>query len=369
MNGLLLILGAAAVAAANGANDNFKGVATLFGSRTASYRTSLLWATLTTFAGSLAALLIGARLAAAFTGGGLLPAGVMATPVLLPCVAIGAALTVGLAARVGLPISTTHSLLGALLGGGAIASGGHLNFGVLTQRFVAPLLLSPLVAFAIVAGLYPVFSRVRRILGVTASSCVCVGPEEQLMTLGTGALAIRFRAVMHTCDRRYEGAVAGIDAQQVVAGAHFLSAGLQSFARGLNDTPKIAALLLGASITGARLPALPAFFLVAVAIMVGGWFGARRVGETMSHEITSLNDGQALTSNMVTAGLVLGASMFALPVSMTQVSVGSLAGIGWSTGAARWSTLRSIALSWLLTLPLAAALAGGAFVLAERIHS
>ena len=369
MNAVILILGAAAVAAANGANDNFKGVATLFGSRTASYRTSLIWATFTTFAGAVTAVLIGARLAAAFTGGGLLPAGAMAAHGLLPSVAIGAALTVGLAARVGLPISTTHALLGALLGAGGIASAGHLNFSVLTNRFVAPLLLSPVAAFALVAGAYPVLSRVRRGLGITASSCVCVAPEAEPIMLGTGALVIRSRPIVHTCDRRYAGAVLGVDAQQVVAGAHFMSAGLQSFARGLNDTPKIAALLLGASIAGARLTALPAFLVVAVVMMVGGWLGARRVGETMSHRITSLNDGQALTSNAVTAALVLAASLFALPVSMTHVAVGSLAGLGWSTGEAQWSTLRTIALSWLLTLPLAAALAAGTFVLAERILS
>ena len=61
------------------------------------------------------------------------------------------------------------------------------------------------------------------------------------------------------------------------------------------------------------------------------------------------------------------ASTFALPVSMTHVGVGSLAGMGWSTGQARWDTLRTIVLSWLLTLPLAAALGALTFVLMERI--
>jgi phosphate/sulfate permease len=126
MSALFLVLGALAVAAANGANDNFKGVATLFGSRTASYRTSLAWATLTTFAGSLAAMFLGSRLAAAFTGHGLLPSRVVAETTLLTAVAVGAALTVGVAARAGIPISTTHAILGALLGAGAIATNGQL---------------------------------------------------------------------------------------------------------------------------------------------------------------------------------------------------------------------------------------------------
>jgi PiT family inorganic phosphate transporter len=365
----LVVAGAIAVAAANGANDNFKGVATLFGSRAASYRSSLSWGTLTTLAGSLAAVFLGSRLAAAFSGGGLLPAGVVAMPVLLGAVAVGAALTVGLAARAGLPISTTHALLGALLGAGGIAAGGHLDLRVLVQRFVAPLLISPAAAFAVAAITYPVLGRVRASLGVRASSCVCLAAAGDAVPAAGGTLAMRSLPVLHACDRRYEGEVLGVSAQQVVAGAHFVSAGLQSFARGLNDTPKIAALLLGASLAGQRPSPAMASVVVAASMTIGGWFGARRVGETMSHRITTLGDGQALTTNAVTAGLVLAASAFALPVSMTHVGVGSLAGLGWSTGQARWSTLRTIALSWVLTLPLAAVLGAIIFALAERISS
>ncbi len=365
MSPVFLVLGVLAVAAANGANDNFKGVATLFGSRTTSYRSTLVWATLTTLAGSLAATFLGARLAAAFTGGGLLPTGVVPTPALLTAVAIGAALAVGIAARAGLPISTTHAILGALLGAGGVAAAGRLNFAILTERFVAPLLLSPIAAFALVATVHPLLSRLRRALRVEASSCVCVTTRADHVPAGNGMLAMRSAPILHACDRRYEGAVLGVDAHQIVSGAHFLSAGLQSFARGLNDTPKIAALLLGASLTGFHFTPSLWFVAVAAAMATGGWFGARRVGETMSHRITSLNQGQAFASSAVTAGLVLAASAFALPVSMTHVAVGSLAGLGWSTGGARWGTIRTIALSWLLTLPLAAALGAVTFTLAE----
>ncbi len=60
---ILLILGATLfVAYANGANDNFKGVATLFGSGTADYRKALWWATVTTLAGSLAAFFLATKL-------------------------------------------------------------------------------------------------------------------------------------------------------------------------------------------------------------------------------------------------------------------------------------------------------------------
>lgn len=364
-----MVLGALAVAAANGGNDNFKGVATLFGSRTTSYRTALAWATLTTLAGALAATFLGARLAAAFSGDGMLPAGVVAMPAFLAAVATGAAITVAIATRAGLPISTTHAILGALMGAGGLASAGAVNLGVLTQRFVAPLLLSPIAAFLLVASAYPVLKRLRRVLAVEPSSCVCVtaGPDD--LVANGGLLVLRSAPVVHGCDRGASSRVFGLDARQVVSGAHFLSAGLQSFARGLNDTPKIAALLLGASFAGAHMPSHAVFVVIALAMTIGGWVGARRVAETMSHRITTLNEGQALTSNAVTAGLVLAASAFALPVSMTHVAVGALAGVGWSSGETRWGTLRTITLSWALTLPLAAVLGAAAFALAGRMFS
>ena len=64
---------AATPAFANGANDNFRGVATLFGYGTARYRTVLIWATLTTLGGSLLALVLAAGLVDTFKGKGLLP--------------------------------------------------------------------------------------------------------------------------------------------------------------------------------------------------------------------------------------------------------------------------------------------------------
>src|SRR5205814_2316575 len=69
----MVLLAVLALAYANGANDNFKGVATLFGSRTCNYRAALIWATATTLAGSLLALLLAHGLVEAFKGKGLVP--------------------------------------------------------------------------------------------------------------------------------------------------------------------------------------------------------------------------------------------------------------------------------------------------------
>src|SRR6187399_3302295 len=92
------------VAYANGANDNFKGVATLFGSGTSGYRRALAWGTLATFAGSLTAILLSETLVKQFSGRGLVPDGLVGSPSFVAAVAIGTALTVFLATWLSFPI-------------------------------------------------------------------------------------------------------------------------------------------------------------------------------------------------------------------------------------------------------------------------
>jgi inorganic phosphate transporter, PiT family len=126
---------------------------------------------------------------------------------------------------------------------------------------------------------------------------------------------------------------------------HFLSAGAVSFARGLNDAPKIAALLLVASAVGVR----SAIVAVTIAMALGGLLNAKKVAETMSHRITDMNRGQGFAANLSTALLVTTASYHGLSVSTTHVSVGSLLGIGCVTGQAKWKSVRAVLLSWVIT--------------------
>src|SRR5688500_11118355 len=93
----LLVAAALALTFANGANDNFKGVATLFGSGTTNYRRALIWATATTAAGSLTAVLVAGSLVDRFSGKGLVPDVLTADPAFLTAVGVGAAATVLLA--------------------------------------------------------------------------------------------------------------------------------------------------------------------------------------------------------------------------------------------------------------------------------
>ena len=304
----VLFLAACFLAYANGANDNFKGVASLYGSATTGFRTALVWGTATTLAGSITAIFLAGELMKKFSGKGLVPDALTQTPAFLLAVALGAALTVLLATRLGFPISTTHALTGALTGAGLAAGDHTVDFAALGKSFVQPLLLSPVLAVAAGALVYLVLKAAR------------LAPDHRTRTLDA---------------------------------LHFFSGGAVGFARGLNDTPKIAALLLVAKALDIRW----GLAAIAATMAIGGLLNARRVAETMAKKITGMNPGQGFAANIATAILVTTANWNALPVSTTHVSVGALVGIGLTTRRAHWKAVGGIALSWLITLPCAAALA------------
>jgi len=358
----LLFLATCFLAYSNGANDNFKGVASLFGSRTCNYRTAISWATVTTFAGSIMSIFLAQTLLKKFSGKGIVPDHFVG-------------LTVIIATVTGFPISTTHALTGAIIGCGFAAAGPHLNFSALGKGFVLPLLLSPVLAMTVAGSLYVFFHGARIALGLKKEWCVCIGEGERVIAVPQPNSLLALRAVslpshltvdeVENCRERYGGHFLGFTSQQVVDAAHFLSAGTVSLARGLNDTPKIVALLLLWKAFDIRW----GFAAVATTIAVGGLLSARRVAETMSHKITTMNHGQGFTANLTTAILVVLASLFGLPVSTTHVSVGSLFGIGLITGKANLGTINAIVLSWLITLPCAAVVGGAFYWLTHFLRS
>lgn len=304
----ILLLTVASVAFTNGANANFKGVASLYGSGTTSLRRALLWGTAATFAGSIAAGVLAREIVGKFGGRGLVPDEVAQSPRFVAAIAMGAAMTSLLANRLGFPVSTTHALVGALTGAGMMACGSEVRYGALGKSFLYPLAFSPLVAMTLGAITFPVL-RVAR-----------MAPEARYPVLDF---------------------------------MHYLSAGAASFARGLNDTPKMVALLAVAPEWGGSW----GFWLVASAIAAGGLLDADKVAETLGRKITTLNPGEGFAASLVTAVLVTTASLHGLPVSTTHVSVGSLLGIGAGTGQARWRKAGEILLAWCITLPCGAGMA------------
>ena len=315
----LLFVAVCFVAFTNGANANFKGVASLYGSGTTTLRRALIWGTVTTFAGSVAAVFLAQGLLKKFSGRGIVPDSLVASPEFVSAVAMGAALTSFVATRFGFPVSTTHALVGALLGAGLAGSGADVQFTALGKSFIFPLLFSPAVAVVLGAVTYVTLRALR------------LAPDNRTPTL---------------------------DAM------HYLSTGAASFARGLNDTPKMAALLMASPALGTSW----GYLAIALMIVVGGLLDADHVAETLGKKVTSMNPGQGFAASLVTAALVTTASLHSLPVSTTQVSVGSLLGIGVTTRQAKWRKVGEILLAWVTTVPCAAILAALAFILVQLLR-
>ncbi|WP_435260774.1 anion permease [Tenacibaculum sp. nBUS_03] len=314
---ILLFISACFLAYTNGANDNFKGVATLFGAGITNYKKAINWATTTTFAGSITAIFLAKELVKNFSGKGLVPDELIQSPAFAISIALGAAITVFTATKIGMPISTTHSLVGALFGTGIMAVGSHFNFGKLGNTFLIPLIVSPLIATTLSLTAYVLFKYIRK----------------QIPSLNAKKTTLL-----------------STSSSKILDGLHYLSSGIVSFSRGLNDTPKIVGLLIIINTIEVKWSML----FIAIIMALGGLLNAKKVGETMSEKITKMNSAQGFTANMATGLLVTTASIHGLPVSTTHVSVGSLFGIGVITKKANYKTIGKIILSWVLTLPIAA---------------
>ncbi len=314
----LLFLAACFVAFTNGANANFKGVASLYGSGTTSLKAALYWGTAMTFAGSMTAACLAQGMLSRFSGRGICP-GVADPDSAIP--------------HGGCDRSRYDELSGNSLWISGFddacsrrravwrwprGSGSAVQFGALGNLILLPLFFSPLAAALLGGGLF-----------------------------------LALRALHLAPDSR--GPVLDV--------LHFASSGAASFARGLNDTPKMVALL-------AAVPDLPlnwSFGIVAVMIALGGLLDADHVAETLAKKVTAMNAGQGFAASLATATLVTTASLHSLPVSTTHVSVGALLGIGVTTRQARWKTIGEILLAWVSTVPCAAALGAVAYGLISGV--
>jgi PiT family inorganic phosphate transporter len=283
-------------------------------------------------------------------------------PTFLASVGAGAAVTVLLATRVGLPISTTHALVGGLAGAGFALAPGHLSWSALGGSYFLPLLVSPLLALGAASLLYPLANKTRRFFGINADTCICIGESrDPVRQSASGAWVVERTGLELTVDQIencrdfYTGDALGVSVQAIVDRLHQASAFSLGFARGLNDTPKVLALLVTAGWSGFD-PRL-SLGIIAGAMALGGYLRARRVAETLAHGITSLTHGQGLLANSIASGLVIGASLLGSPVSTTHVSTGALFGIGLWNEETDWSTVRGIVAAWIGTLPAAAVMA------------
>lgn len=349
----LLLFVLFSLAFSNGANDLSKGIATLVGSGAASYRRALAIGIVTTAAGSIAAIMLGRLLLKVFSTG-LLNHAVDPSHSAL-AVSSGASLWVLLASRLSMPVSTTHAIVGAIIGSGVASSGIHGIdwYGVQTKTLL-PLLVSPIVSFGIAFSLFPI---IRKHLGPARGACVCIDQGRVVPV----ASAFSFSLPVFEVKTGNAKSCAPVGTHHlrlnIVDSLHLVSSGLTSFARGLNDTPKMAALLVGTQALGGEAN-LFSFLIVAVGMMAGGMIAGRRVTDTLSQRITTLDPIEGFSSNAVTSTLVVGGTIAGLPLSTTHVSTSSIVGIGMSSGqGVQWRVVRDIVFSWVVTLPSAGVVA------------
>ncbi len=304
-----------AVAAVNGANDIGKAVAPLAGGHRSSERSAVLWGVGWTALGSCAALVSSDGLLSTFTGAGFLaraPDGLR----LALAVAAGATAWIATATFLGLPVSTTHALVGGLVGVG-LWSGSGILAGSVVRSVVLPLALSPFVAAALGWALN----------GFSSATEGMPGRAERLGTWGTAAAI--------------------------------------ALGRGMNDTPKIVALgALAAASAGVRPE--PLFVLAALAMAGGGLIAGGRVTDTIGRRVTPLDTRTGFAASAATAALVLAAVAGAMPVSTTHVTGGAVVGAAAGHAPIRWSIVRRILAAWFVTVPLSALLSAAAWNVLPR---
>ncbi|GAB2591804.1 inorganic phosphate transporter [Streptomyces capparidis] len=326
-----------ALAAANGANDVPKGVATLAGAGVTKISTALVWGTVATVVGCLVSLEFASKMTKLFSKG---IVSAEPTPAFAAAVLVGTASWVAFATWRSLPVSTTQALTGALLGAGMLFASESVEWGVLLEKVVQPLLLSVLVAYAVSALLSA---------GARALSRRVRSRRRVPVTPGAG-----------TAGDESPGRPAGT-AGSTLTYLHWLTSGLTSFARGMNDAPKIVAIgsfaLLGGMTTTHLLLA------VTTAMAAGGLLAGRRIGERLAKDVIRMTHEEGFTANATTATLVGLGAFQGLPMSTTQVSIGAISGTaGTKLSRLKGDTVRDFLIAWLVTPPFAAGAAAVAYL-------
>ena len=219
----------------------------------------------------------------------------------------------------GLPSSSSHALIGGLIGATVVASGADaVKFAGIVGKVLLPAVMSP-----VIAGLIALI-----------------------------ATHLAYRITAHGVP----GTVTkGFKVGQIV------SSSMVALAHGTNDAQKTMGVITLALITGGVLSANagPPFWVVVsagLAIGLGTYVGGWRIIQTLGRRVSDIQTAQGFASGMSTASVILTSSHLGFPLSTTQVATGSIFGAGAARGlsSVRWGIAGKVALAWLLTLPAAA---------------
>jgi inorganic phosphate transporter, PiT family len=372
---LFVTLAGACIAYFNGANDVSKGIATLVGSGLTNYRRAILWGTACTGLGALSGAVLANAMVQTF-GKGLLANGTVPTFAAVLATILGASAWVAIATRTGMPVSTTHAIVGSVVGVAALAYGLHgIKWSALLGKIALPLLLSPILALALTLIAIRVIRSVKRRFS-TEADCACATLELRAAPAaiamdGSASAGLSLPSLGLKLAREEEcvadrTAFLGISVHHL----HWFTSGATSFARGMNDAPKMVAIVLAAAMLYGNHQIRPAAFaLVTLGMVAGSWLAGRRVTRVLAEKITPMDHWEGFLANAVTAALVMPGAALGLPMSTTHVSSGSIIGIGLQNSAElNWRTVREMLLAWVVTLPLASMLGSLIYLSFRAVH-
>jgi PiT family inorganic phosphate transporter len=306
----------------NGFHDTANVVATSISTRAIGPRQAVTFASLLNFAGAFISLKVAATI-----GKGFVATGAVTTTVVFAGL-IGAIGWNLITWYFGLPSSSSHALIGGLVGSVVAAAGfAAVNGGGLLGSLILPAIIAPLIAFA-VAGIsilvvYSIVGRLRP------------GPVNRGFRLGQIA-----------------------------------SSGLLALSHGTNDAQKTMGVITLALVAHGDISArhfhVPDWVVLcaASAIALGTFTGGWRIIRTLGTRIISMDPAQGFATQAAGATVILAASSVGYPLSTTHVISGGIMGAGAAKqfSAVRWGVAGNIVVAWVLTLPAAAGL--GALVYA-----
>lgn len=393
-----------------GANDVANAMGTSVGSGALTLKRAIVLAGIFEFGG---AVLVGGHVTETIRQGILDPVAFAPTgafgadgPLLLAlgmaAALLAAAVWLQGASFVGLPVSTTHSIVGAVVGFGLVSVGVSGVDWDTMGRIVASWIVSPALGGALGFATFLVVRRlvlhqpdpVRAsrdvapyIVGVVATILALtfvykalgnVLPDPHPTWVALGALGVGGVGILVA--RRWITRVSGrevsspfIIVETIFGGLQIVTAAFVAFAHGANDVANAVgplAAVMGIASTGftaipSQIP-VPTWILAlgGLGIVIGLATWGYRVIATIGQHITELTPTRGFSAEFGAACTVLLASRMGLPVSTTHVLVGAVVGVGFAQGMAALNlrTLRNIAVSWLATVPAAAAVAAALFL-------
>jgi inorganic phosphate transporter, PiT family len=308
---LIAVLGlAVAFDYINGFHDTANAIATSVSTRALAPSWAIGMSAVANFFGALTGTAVAHTI-----GSGLIDAHTGESQSVIAAALVGAIIWNLITWRLGIPSSSSHALIGGLLGAALISAGiGSWQIDGVVNKVLVPLVGSPLVGF----------------------------------TLGLLLMALIFNVFR----RAHPGRL-----NRVFRRLQVVSAGYMAFSHGSNDAQKTMGIMTLALVTAGVIPSfevpLWVILVAASAISLGTMAGGWRIIRTMGTKVVKLDPVHGFAAETTAATVIFGASHFGMPVSTTHVISSAIMGVGSSDRlrTVNWSVARSIVTAWILTIP------------------